>query len=95
MRVFALERKSPDEIKGVVERIGVFDCACDSQANRIDPLRMTGVSEEICCQKKLGDASASPVYCLLILLLVLLFLLCLFLGCHGFYSPFPFFMDLL
>ena len=38
-------------------------------------------------QKNLGDASASPVCYLLILLLVLLFLLCLFLGCHGSILP--------
>ena len=42
---------------------------------------------ETFCQKNLGDASASPVCYLLILLLVLLFLLCLFLGCHGSILP--------
>src|SRR5437762_6040444 len=42
---------------------------------------------KISCLKYLGDASASPVCYLLILLLVLLFLLCLFLGCHGSILP--------
>jgi hypothetical protein len=41
--------------------------------------------------KNLGDAFGVPF--LLPLPSLVLFLLCLFLGCHWFYSPFHFFME--